>query len=122
MASRRPTTIAAYISAAPRERQPHLRKLYALLKSVAPKAKETIKWGNPFFVDPRFVFAFSAHKSHVNFAPTSASLAAYKSELKSHPTTKHFLQIPYSTPFPSPLIRTIAVHRLKNMGNAGGFW
>lgn len=120
--SDRPTTIAGYISAAPREGQPHLRKLYALLKKVAPKAKEAIKWGNPFFVDPRFVFAFSAHKAHLSFAPTAASLAAFKKELKPHDTTKHFFKIPYSKPFPAPLVRKIAVHRLKNMGAGDGFW
>ncbi len=45
MASKRPTTIAEYIQAAPREGQPHLRRLYAILKSVAPEAAEAIKWG-----------------------------------------------------------------------------
>ena len=45
MARKRPTTIAEYIRAAPREGQPHLRRLYAILKSVAPEAEETIKWG-----------------------------------------------------------------------------
>ena len=74
MASKRPTTIAEYIRAAPREGQPHLRRLYAILKSVAPEAEEAIKWGTPFFVEPRFLFAFSAHKAHCNFAPTAAAL------------------------------------------------
>ncbi|TPW21054.1 MAG: hypothetical protein FD126_1068 [Elusimicrobia bacterium] len=122
MASKRPKTVAEYIQKAPPQSQPHLRRLYAILKKVAPKAKETIKWGNPLFVDPRFVFAFSAHKAHVNFAPTAASLAAFKKDLKDHPTTKHFLQIPYAQPFPSSLIRKIAVHRLRHMGDSDGFW
>ena len=43
MTSKRPTTIAEYIQAAPREGQPHLRRLYAILKSVAPEAEEAIK-------------------------------------------------------------------------------
>jgi hypothetical protein len=46
MGGKRPTTIAAYIRAAPRAGQPHLRRLYAILKSVAPEAQETIKWGS----------------------------------------------------------------------------
>ncbi len=71
---KRPTTIAAYIKAAPVEGQPHLRRLHAILKSVAPGAKEVIKWGHPFFVEPRFLFSFSAHKSHVSFAPMVAGL------------------------------------------------
>lgn len=50
MATPRPTTIDAYIRAAPRAGQPHLRAIHAILKRAAPKAEETIKWGNPFFV------------------------------------------------------------------------
>jgi len=113
MASKRPTTIAEYIRAAPSEGQPHLRRLYAILKSVAPKAEEVIKWGKPFFVEPRFLFTFSAHKAHLNFAPTPAALQAFRKELEKHQTTKNFLQIPYNKPLPEDLIRKIAEFRLQ---------
>ena len=115
MASKRPTTIAEYIQAAPRESQPHLRRLYAILKSVAPQADEAIKWGTPFFVEPRFLFAFSAHKAHCNFAPSPAALEAFRKELADHETTKNFLQIPYDRPVPEDLIRKIAEYRLRNV-------
>jgi uncharacterized protein YdhG (YjbR/CyaY superfamily) len=122
MARPRPTTIAEYIRAAPREGQPHLRRLHAILKSVAPKAEEAIKWGTPFFVEPRFLFAFSGHKAHCNFAPTPAALEAFRGELKEHTTTKNYLQLPYDEPLPEELIRRIAEYRLRNMGDGGGFW
>jgi uncharacterized protein YdhG (YjbR/CyaY superfamily) len=112
MATKRPTTIAEYIQAAPREGQPLLRRLYAILKSVAPEAEETIKWGTPFFIEPRFLFAFSAHKAHLNFTPTPAGLEPFRKELEKHQTTKGFLQIPYNKPLPEPLIRKIALRRL----------
>ena len=115
MASKRPTTIAAYIRAAPREGQPHLRRLYAILKSVAPEAEEAIKWGTPFFVEPRFLFAFSAFKAHCNFAPTAAALKAFRKELQKHKTTKNFLQIPYDEPLPADLIRNIAEYSLREV-------
>jgi uncharacterized protein YdhG (YjbR/CyaY superfamily) len=115
MASKRPTTIAEYIRAAPREAQPHLRKLYAILKGVAPDAQEVIKWGNPFFVEPRFLFAFSAHKAHLNFAPSVAVLAQFRKELEKHQTTKSFLQIPYEKPLPAALIRRIAKRALTTV-------
>ena len=115
MASKRPTTIAEYIQAAPRESQPHLRRLYAILKSVAPQAEEAIKWGTPFFVEPRFLFAFSTHKAHCNFAPSPAALEAFRKELADHETTKNFLQIPYDQPVPEDLIRKIAEYRLRNV-------
>ena len=115
MTSKRPTTIAEYIEAAPLKGQPHLRRLYAILKSVAPEAEETIKWGTPFFVEPRFVFAFSAHKAHCSFAPTAAALEAFRKELEKHKTTKHFLQIPYDEPLPEALIRKIAKHCVRTV-------
>ncbi len=124
MASKRPTTIAEYIQAAPRAGQPHLRRLYAILKSIAPEAEEAIKWGNPFFIEPRFLFAFSAHKAHINFAPSEAALAQFRNELEEHKTTKNFLQIPYSEPVPEDLIRKIAGYRVKTMREREGdaFW
>src|SRR5258706_16446802 len=93
---KRPTTIAEYIQAAPRESQPHLRQLYAILKRVAPEADEAIKWGTPFFVEPRFLFAFSAHGAHLNFAPMAAGLETSPAAPGKHKAPKNFLQIPYT--------------------------
>ena len=87
MKGKRPTTIAENIQAAPTEGQPHLRQLYALLKEVVPDAQEAIKWGNPFFVEPRFLFAFSAHKAHLSFAPGPVALEAFRNDLEQHKTT-----------------------------------
>lgn len=115
MPSKRTSTIDQYIQSALPEGQPHLRKLYAILKSVAPNVEETIKWGNPFFVEPRFLFAFSAHKAHLSFAPTAASLDAFRDELKDHKTTKNFLQVPYDAPLPEDLIHSIAEHCVQTL-------
>jgi uncharacterized protein YdhG (YjbR/CyaY superfamily) len=109
----RPTTIAAYIRAAPREGQPHLRRLYAILKRVAPRAQEAIKWGTPFFVEPRFLFAFSAHKAHLSFAPPAAAMERFRKELEKHKTTKGTLQISYNQPLPEGLVRKIAEYSLR---------
>ena len=112
----RPKTIAAYIRAAPRAAQPHLKRLYALLKSVAPKAEETIKWGTPFFVEPRFLFAFSAHKAHLNFSATLAGLEPFRKELEKYTITNAgLLQIPYNEPLPVDLIRKIAKRRVRDV-------
>ena len=124
MTGNRPTTIAEYIQAAPPEGQPHLRRLYAILKSVAPNAAEEIKWGNPFFVEPRFLFAFSAHKAHLNFAATPAALEAFRGELETHKTTRKFLQMPYDQPLPEELVRKIAQYRLRQVSERtdAAFW
>jgi uncharacterized protein YdhG (YjbR/CyaY superfamily) len=121
---RPPTTIAEYIRSAPPQGQPHLRRLYAILRSVAPQATEAIKWGFPFFVEPRFLFAFSACKAHCNFAPTPAALEAFRTQLAKHPTTRNYLQLPYNKPLPEDLIRKIAQHRLRQVRGRedDGFW
>lgn len=124
MPTKRPTTIAEYIRAAPREGQPHLRRLHAILKSVAPKAEETIKWGNPFFVEPRFLFAFSAHKAHISFAPSSGALKAFRKELEPHQTTINFLKLPYDEPLPEALIRKLAQYQVRALRErkSDAFW
>ncbi len=104
----RPSTVEEYISTAPKDALPHLRKLREILRSVAPEAQEVIKWGNPFFVEPRFLFAYSAHKSHINFSPHSACLEPFREELANYKTTKYSLQIPYNEPLMEDLIRRMA--------------
>ena len=122
MAKKRPTTAAEYIKNAAPVAQPHLRKLHKLLKGAAPKATETIKWGVPFFVEPRFVYSFSAFKSYCVLAPTAEALKQFEKELAKHPTTKNFLQIPYDQPVPEALVKKIAKWRVKNVGEGEGFW
>ncbi len=124
MAGARPATIAQYIQAAPREGRPHLRRLYAVLAGVAPGAEKVIKWGVPFFVEPRFLFAFSAHRAHLNFVPLATGLRPFRRELKKHRTTKGMLQVPYDRPLPEDLVRRIAERRLRDVRRTGGggFW
>ena len=124
MTRERPTTIAEYIHAAPKAGQTLLHQLYAILKSVAPDAQEAIKWGTPFFVEPRFLFAFSAHKAHLSFAPMAVGLDPFRKELEQHKTTKNFLQVPYSQPLPEALIRKIAERRVSDVRKRtdDGFW
>ncbi|WP_052417425.1 iron chaperone [Cellvibrio mixtus] len=124
MAKNPPTTIVEYIKAAPVEGHAHLYQLYELLKSVAPEAEEAIKWGTPFFVEPRFVFAFSAHKAHLSFAPPAAVLEAFSPELKAHKTTQNTLQVPYKEPLPEDLIRRMAECSLKSVSERkdDSFW
>ena len=124
MPGKRPTTIAEYIAAAPKAGQPHLRKVYSILKSVAPKAQEAIKWNTPFFVEPRFLFSFSAFKAHMAFAPMAKALDAFRKDLEKYETTKNFLKIRYDQPVPEALIRKIAKYCVKNVSKRDddAFW
>ena len=121
---RRPATVAEYIEAAPEVARPHLRRLRAILRSAAPHATELIKWGNPFYVEPRFLFAFSAHKAHCSLAPSPAALKAFARELKPFATTKNFLKLPYDQPIPEALVRRIAEFQVDTVRQRedDGFW
>ena len=112
-ASAKPTTIAAYIRAAPPEGRPHLRRLHELLASEAPDAEQAIKWGAPFFIEPRFLFSFNACKAHLNFAPGIAAMDKFRREVGKHKSTRYFLQVPYDQPLPEGLIRRIARFQVR---------
>lgn len=126
MTNKKPATIEDYILAAPPAGQPHLRQLHALLKEMAPNAEETIKWGTPFFVEPRFLFAFSAHKAHCSLAPVAAALESFREtcEASGYKTTKGTLLIPYTRVVPEDLVRQIAAlsAQLVRERQDDGFW
>lgn len=124
MAKKRPTTIPEYIQAAPAAGHAHLKQLYAILKKVAPKAEEALKWNTPFFIEPRFLFAFSAHKAHLNFTTDVEALEVFAKELAGHTLTKASLQVRYAEPFPEALIRKLAKHRVQALRarETDAFW
>lgn len=118
----KPITIAEYINTAPKEAQQKLQELYTLLKSIVPDAEEAIKWGAPCFVEKRILFAFKAHKAHINFIPTHASLIPFQNELADYTIGKDTVQLPYTKPLPLDLIRLIAEHRCKDVRENDAMW
>lgn len=115
-------TVDAYIKTAPKEAQKHLQELRAILKYVAPKAVEGIKWGSPVLEGKRILYAYNAHKKHINFMPTHSSLAPFTKELKEYKTGKDSLQLPYDKPLPKGLIKKIAIHRYIDVEEKGALW
>jgi len=120
----RANSVEDYIDQSPEQGQALLRELFELLKGVAPEAETVIKWGAPFFIEPRYLFSFSAHKAHLNFSPMASGLAPFRDELKEHKTTKNFLQVPYDAELPADLIRRIAEHRVAEVAERedDSFW
>ncbi len=115
-------TVDAYIKAAPKEAQKHLKELRAILKVVAPKAKEDIKWGSPVLEGKRILYAYTAHKSHINFMPTRSSLTPFTKELEGFTTGKDTIQFPYDKPLPKALIKKIALYRYLDVEENGALW
>ena len=115
-------TVAEYIKAAPTYAQEKLRELRAILKEAAPDAKEDIKWGSPVLEGTRILFAYTAHKAHLNFMPTHSSLKPFIKELTVFKTGKDTIQFPYDEPLPKALIRKIAAHRIHDVEENGALW
>ena len=122
MTKPKPTTVTEYINAAPKEAQKTLREVRAILKAVAPKATEALKWGSPVFEEKRILFAYTAHKSHLNFMPTHSSMVPFKKELEGYKTGKDTIQFPYDKPLPKALIRKIAAYRVMDVRENDSLW
>ncbi|HLF35831.1 MAG TPA: DUF1801 domain-containing protein [Cyclobacteriaceae bacterium] len=122
MTKSKPTTVTEYINAAPKEAQKTLREMRAILKEVVPKATEALKWGSPVFEEKRILFAYIAHKSHLNFMPTRSSLVPFKKDLAGYKTGKDTIQFPYDKPLPKTLIRKIAAFRAMDVRENDARW
>lgn len=122
MAKTKASTVDEYIAAAPEAARPMLEELRALLKSIAPDARESIKWGNPVLEGKRILFSYSAHKDHINFMPTGPSLEPFKEELKEYKLGQDTMQLPYDKPLPIELIRRIAEHRIADVRENDALW
>jgi uncharacterized protein YdhG (YjbR/CyaY superfamily) len=122
MAKIKPTTVTEYINAAPKEAQKALKEIRSILKAVAPKAKEGLKWGSPVLEEKRILFAYTAFKSHLNFMPTRSSLDPFKKELAEYKTGKDTIQFPYDKPLPKALIKKIAAYRAKDVRENDALW
>ena len=116
------TSVDEYIEAAPEQAREMLRELRALLKKVAPKASESLKWGDPVFEEGRILFSYSAHKSHLSFSPTGPALEPFRDELATYQTGKDSVQLPYDKPLPKALLRKIAAYRARQVRENDARW
>jgi uncharacterized protein YdhG (YjbR/CyaY superfamily) len=122
MSKKKPGSVDEYIRSAAPESQKKLRELRALLKKVAPRAKEILKWGAPVFEEDRILFAYKAYRTHINFMPTRSALLPFRDELEEFKTGKDTLQLPYDKPLPKALIRKIATYRAKDVRENDARW
>src|SRR4051812_33417628 len=122
MAKEGSAAVTAYIAAAPKQAQPHLKELRALLKEVVPDAVEAVKWGAAVFQEKRILFAYAAFKDHINFVPTRPVLELFKKELKDQTCTAGSLQLPYDKPLPKKLIQRMAEARAQDLQENDARW
>lgn len=109
----RPKSITEYNNAAPKEARKKLREMRACIRTSAPGAKESLKWGMPAFSYRRILVTFAAFKQHIGFYPTPSAVRAFANDLSRFATATGSIQFPLDKPLPLPLIRKITAFRVR---------
>lgn len=118
----KPKTVPEYLETLTPVALEKLLELRALLMEIVPEAQESLKWGAPVLEEKRILFAYTAHKTHLNFMPTRRTLGLFTEELKDYKTGKDTLQLPFSQPLPVALIRKLAIHRVTDVRDHDARW
>src|SRR5882724_8408433 len=118
----KPTNIAEYIAAVPKEAQKKLREMRACIRAAAPGAMESLKWGMPAFSYKRILVTFAAHKNHIGFYPTPSAVKAFAKDISKYATATGSIQFPLEKPLPLPLILKITKFRVRESVEKDGKW
>src|SRR3954464_10129456 len=118
----RPNTTTEYINAAPKEARAKLRQMRAAIRSAAPRATESLKWGMPSFSYRRILVTFAAHKNHIGFYPTPSAVSAFTTDLRAFKTARGSIQFPLEEPLPLGLIAKITKFRAQEALEQDGKW
>jgi len=109
----RPKGITEYINAAPKEAQNKLREMRKCIRTAAPGATESLKWGMPAFSYRKILVTFAAFKHHIGFYPTPSAVSAFASDLSKFTTARGSIRFPLEKSLPLPLIRKITAFRVR---------
>ena len=104
-----------YIASAPKEAQPKLREIRAVIKSAAPKAEEGISWGVPFYKYHGVLAGFAAFKNHISFgfADVLQSEDRKMLEKEGYITGNKTIQIKFDQKVPTTAIKQILKAKAK---------
>lgn len=108
-----PTSIDAYIAAAPRDVRPVLNEIRRVIRAAAPDAEDVISYRMPAFKQNGILIYFAAFKSHIGLYPPVSGDAKLEEAVKPYAGPKGNLKFPLDKPIPYPLIARIVKHNLK---------
>ncbi|MEO8020123.1 MAG: DUF1801 domain-containing protein [Pseudomonadota bacterium] len=120
--AKKPTTVAGYIAAAPKEARAKLREMRALVAVAAPGATQGLKWGMPAFSYDRILVTFAAFKHHIGFFITPDVKRAFAKELADYKTASSSVQLPLDVPLPRALIKRITAYRAREARTKDAKW
>ncbi|HCJ52249.1 MAG: hypothetical protein A2898_03335 [Candidatus Kerfeldbacteria bacterium RIFCSPLOWO2_01_FULL_48_11] len=112
---RKPLTVSEYIAKAPQPAQAMLKKIRATIRAAAPKAKEGISYGMPYYSYKGRLAYFAAFKDHVSYfaMPGHSIKKTLSSQINPYQTGKSTLQFPFGSAVPVALLKKIVKTRIK---------
>ena len=108
-----PTTIDAFIAAAPPDVRPLLEEIRRIVREEAPEAEEIVSYRMPAFRQHGILLYFAAFKGHIGIFPPVAGDAKLERALAPYRGPKGNLKLPLDRPFPYDLVRRIARLRVR---------
>lgn len=118
----KPTTVEAYIAAAPAAMQEKLYQLHQCIRAAAPGATENLKWRMPAYSYQKILVTFAVFKNHIGFYPMESVLEAFAKDLSQYKTAKGSVQFPVDKPLPLTLISKMVKFRVKESSAGNIKW
>ena len=110
-------SIDEYIAACPEQSQERLQQIRAVVKKLAPKAKERISYQIAAFeLNGKNIIHFAGWKKHVSLYPVPAGDEAFESEVSKYVDGKGTVKFPLDEKMPMKLVnKIIKLHLDKNL-------
>jgi len=112
-ATKAPETVDEYLSRVPEPARATLKKVRALIRSVAPpEATEGISYGIPTFKYKGMLASFAAFSDHCSLFPGAGPTVEFKNELKNFQTSKGTIRFAPDKPLPAALLKRLVKARI----------
>jgi uncharacterized protein YdhG (YjbR/CyaY superfamily) len=111
-----PKNVDEYFAEVSEPVRSNLSKLRAAIRAASPRgAAETISYRIPAFKYKGGLVWYAGFAHHCSLFPTASVIEAFRSELKSFPTSKGTIQFPADEPLPIALIKKIVRERFRQL-------
>ncbi|MBI5553836.1 MAG: DUF1801 domain-containing protein [Candidatus Diapherotrites archaeon] len=106
-------TVDAYIKQAPKELQPKLKELRAVIRKTAPKAEEKISYGMPYYSYKGRLVYFALAKTHIGLYIPPPIVSEHAKELTGYEAFNATIRFPLDKKLPMALIQKLVKARMK---------
>jgi uncharacterized protein YdhG (YjbR/CyaY superfamily) len=113
-ATKVPETVDEYLNRIPEPARSTLKKLRAIIRSVAPpEATEAISYGIPTFKYKGMLASYAAFSGHCSLFPGAGPTIEFKNELKNFQTSKGTIRFAPDKPLPAALLKKLLKSRIR---------